>query len=94
MLELHLRTMVVDSHSSVPSLLPNAGQRLSRRWRRCGTPTAGPPSTGLDAGVVPPTDAQLAVVASYDLRDLDDMRKDQGIERFIAGSTGSPQPRR
>lgn len=87
-LELHLRTMVVDSHSSVSSLLPNAGQRLVAALATLWDAEGRPAVDGLDTGVVPPTDAQRAVVASGDLRDLDDMREHQGIERFTAGLDG------
>ena len=80
--------MAVDAHSSLSSLLPNAGQRmiaaLATLWDAEGRPAVD----GLDTGVVRPTDAQRAVVASRDLRDLDDMREHQGIERFTAGLDG------
>ena len=87
-LELNLRTMLVDSHSSVSSLLPNAGQRmvaaLATLWDAEGRPAV----QDLDTGVVPPTEAQRAIVATIDPRDLDDMREHQGIERFTAGVDG------
>ena len=86
--DLSLRTMRVDSHSSVSSLLPNAGQRmvaaLATLWDAEGRPAVA----GLDAGIVPPTDAQRAVVATIDLRTLDDMREHQGIDQFTAGLEG------
>ena len=57
---------------------------LATLWDAEGRPAV----EGLDTGVVPPTDAQRAVVATVDLRDLDDMREHQGIERFTAGLDG------
>jgi acetylornithine deacetylase/succinyl-diaminopimelate desuccinylase-like protein len=87
-LDLSLRTMRVDSHSSVAALLPNAGQRmigaLATFWGADGRPAVA----GLDTGVRPPTDAQRAVVATLDLRELDDLREHQGIDRFTAGVEG------
>jgi acetylornithine deacetylase/succinyl-diaminopimelate desuccinylase-like protein len=87
-LDLSVRTMRVDSHSSVSSLVPNAGQRmvaaLATFWDAQGRPAV----RDLDVGARPPTDAQRATVATMDLRELDDLRDHQGIEAFTAGLEG------
>jgi acetylornithine deacetylase/succinyl-diaminopimelate desuccinylase-like protein len=86
--ELHVRTMRVDSHSSVSRLLPNAGARmvaaLATLWDADGRPVV----EGLDDGVRPPTDAQRATAAATDMRDLDDMLAHQGLAAFIGGIEG------
>jgi acetylornithine deacetylase/succinyl-diaminopimelate desuccinylase-like protein len=86
--------MRLDSHSSVASLLPNAGQRLvaalATLWDADGLPAV----QGLDTGVRPPTDAQRAVVATLDLRELDDLREHQGLAAFNGGIEGLPAAER
>ena len=87
-LELNVRTMRVDSHSSVASLLPNAGQRLvaalATMWDADGRPAV----EALDTGVRPPTPAQLATAAIFDQREFDDLRAHQGLEQFVGGVDG------
>jgi acetylornithine deacetylase/succinyl-diaminopimelate desuccinylase-like protein len=89
-LDLSVRVMRVDSHSSLSPLLPNAGQRmvaaLATLWDAAGRPAV----KGLATGARPPTDAQRAVVATIDLRELDDVREHQGLDAFIGGIEGIP----
>ena len=89
-LDLSVRVMRVDSHSSVSALLPNAGVRmvaaLGTLWDTAGRPAV----RGLDTGVRPPTDAQRAAVAALDLRELDDLREHQGLDGFVGGLEGIP----
>ena len=84
-LDLDLRTMAVDSHSSVSSLLPNAGQRHGRGardavGRRRPAGRRGPRRRRPSARPTPSARSSRR----GDLRDLDDMREHQGIERFTA----------
>ncbi len=92
-LDLNLRTMVVDSHSSVSSLLPNAGQRmiaaLATLWDAEGRPAVD----GLDTGVVPPTDAQRAVVATRTSGTSTTCASTRASNGSPRASTGSPPPR-
>jgi acetylornithine deacetylase/succinyl-diaminopimelate desuccinylase-like protein len=87
-LDLNLRTMSQDAHSSLTVLLPNAGHRmvaaLATLWDTEGRPAV----EGLTARARPPTPAQLATVATTDLRQLDDLRETWAVERFIGGLDG------
>jgi acetylornithine deacetylase/succinyl-diaminopimelate desuccinylase-like protein len=87
-LELIARALAHDAHSSAAMLLPNASTRLvqalATMWDREGRPAVA----GLDAGAREPTEAQLAVIASQRLDDLEDIRTEWGIERFIGGLEG------
>ena len=87
-LELSVRVMRIDSHSSVSALLPNAGVRLVAALATCWDAAGRPAVRGLDTNVRPPTDAQRAVVAQMDLRELDDLREHQGLAAFIGGLEG------
>lgn len=87
--ELFLRTLAHDAHSSLSVVLPNAGHRLvaalATFWDAAGRPAVA----GLDAGKRPPTPAQLAVIGAQDLRDLDDIRADWAVDRFLGGLEGT-----
>lgn len=87
-LELHLRTLAHDAHSSLSVLLPNAGHRmvqaLATFWDAHGRPAV----EGLDVGKRPPTPAQLATIAAMDLQELEDIRADWQVERFLGGLDG------
>ena len=87
-LELHLRTMTQDAHSSLSVLLPNAGHRLVQALATLWDPGGRPAVEGLDAGKRPPTAAQRATLARMDLRELDDIRAEWGVERFLGGLDG------
>lgn len=86
--ELRVRTMRVDSHSSVSSLLPNAGVRLIAALATCWDAGGRPAVDGIRVGVRPPTAAQRAIVATMDLRELDDLRGHQGLAAFVGGVDG------
>ena len=87
---LELRTMRADSHSSVASLLPNAGQRLIAALATFWDADGRPAVRDLDIGVRPPSEAQRATVATLDLRELDDILAHQAITRFTGGIEGLP----
>jgi acetylornithine deacetylase/succinyl-diaminopimelate desuccinylase-like protein len=87
-LDLHLRTMRVDSHSSISNLVPNAAQRMAAALATCWDAEGRPAIRGLSTGARTPTDAQRATVATMDLRELDDIREHQAIEAFTAGLEG------
>lgn len=87
-LELVARTIAHDAHSSLAMVLPSAAVRMAQvlatLWDRHGLPAI----EGLDAGALPPTPAQLAIVDAMPLRELDDLRGEFGVERFLAGRDG------
>ncbi len=88
-IDLHLRTMAHDAHSSLSVVLPNAGHRLvgalATFWDKDGRPAID----GLDAGKLPPTTAQLATIARMDLQDLEDIRADWRVDTFLGGLDGT-----
>jgi len=87
-LELTVRTIAYDAHSSVANIVPNAAVRMAQAlatlWDRDGLPAVA----GLDEGVVAPTPAQLAVLADVPDADTDDLLAVYGIERFLGGRHG------
>lgn len=87
-IELHLRTMAQDAHSSLSVLLPNAGHRLVRALATFWDADGRPAVAGLDAGKRPITDAQREVLARLDLRELDDIRAEWGVSRFLGDLDG------
>ncbi len=60
----------------------------SRRSRPSGTPMACPPSAGSTRGSARRPTPSAPVVATLDLRELDDLRDHQGLTAFIAGIEG------
>jgi len=88
-LELHLRTLAHDAHSSVSVLLPNAGHRMVQALATFWDADGRPAIEGLDAGKRAPTPAQLASLATLDLRQLEDIRTDWGVDRFLGGLDGA-----
>ena len=87
-LDLRLRTMSHDAHSSLGVLLPNAGHRLVHALATFWDADGHPAIRGLDAGKRPPTEDQLAAIRSQDLATLDDLRRDWGVQRFLGGLDG------
>ncbi len=87
-LELRLRTLAHDAHSSLSVVLPNAGQRmvlaLATLWDEEGRPVV----EGLEAGKRAPREDQLAATRSMDLATLDDLRRDFGVRRFVGDIDG------
>lgn len=87
-LELVLRTIAHDAHSSLSVVLPNAAHRLVQALATLWDAEGRPAVHGLDAGKRPPTPDQLAAIRTMDLAALDDLRKDFGVSRFVAGLDG------
>jgi acetylornithine deacetylase/succinyl-diaminopimelate desuccinylase-like protein len=87
-IELNLRTMTQDAHSSLSVVLPNAGHRLVQALATFWDDEGRPAVAGLDAGKRPPTPAQRETLARMDLRELDDIRAEWGVERFLGGLDG------
>jgi acetylornithine deacetylase/succinyl-diaminopimelate desuccinylase-like protein len=87
-IDLSVRTMAHDAHSSLTVVLPNAAHRMIAALATFWGPDGRPAVAGLDAGKRPPTDAQRAAIAASDLQELDDIRADWGVERFNAGLEG------
>lgn len=87
-IELIVRTIAYDAHSSVAMLLPNAAARLVTALASLYGPDGLPTFAGLDSGVLPPTDAQLDVVRALPLDDLADLKRLFGVATFLAGREG------
>jgi len=87
-MELICRTIAYDAHSSLSNVLPSATIRLVRAlatfWDDEGVPTID----GLDTGVRPATEEQLAILGRIPDEDIDDLRGVFGIPRFVAGRSG------
>jgi acetylornithine deacetylase/succinyl-diaminopimelate desuccinylase-like protein len=88
--ELVVRTLAHDAHSSLSVVLPNAGHRLIAALATFWDADGRPAIPGLDAGKLPPTPAQLAVIAAQDQQDLADIRADWAVDRFLGGLDGIP----
>ena len=87
-LELSVRTLAYDAHSSMSNLVPNAAVRIAKALATLWDDTGLPAVAGLDEGVRPPTPAQLAVLADVPDSDVDDLLAVYGIERFVGGRQG------
>ncbi len=88
-IELLVRTLTHDAHSSLSVLLPNAGHRLVQALATFWDTAGRPAIEGLDAGKRPPTSAQLAAIAAMDLQDLADIREEWQLETFVGGLDGT-----
>jgi acetylornithine deacetylase/succinyl-diaminopimelate desuccinylase-like protein len=86
--ELRVRTMAHDAHSSLTVILPNAGHRLVAALATFWDAEGRPAIEGLDVGKRPPTEAQLATIAAQDLQELEDIKADWAVDRFLAGLDG------
>jgi acetylornithine deacetylase/succinyl-diaminopimelate desuccinylase-like protein len=86
--ELRVRTMAYDAHSSLSVVLPNAGHRLVRALATFWDADGRPAIAGLDVGKRAPTAAQLATIAAMDLGELEDIRRDWEVDRFLGGLDG------
>jgi acetylornithine deacetylase/succinyl-diaminopimelate desuccinylase-like protein len=90
MVELDMRcaTLAYDAHSSLANLLPSATIRLVRALATFWDDDGVPAVEGLDAGALAPTPAQFATIDAYPLEELEDLRKEFRVERFVAGRAG------
>lgn len=87
-LELNLRTMAHDAHSSLSVVLPNAGHRMVQALATFWDADGRPAIDGLDAGKRAPSQAQRDALAALDLGQLDDIRADWQVDRFLGGLDG------
>jgi acetylornithine deacetylase/succinyl-diaminopimelate desuccinylase-like protein len=86
--ELIARTISHDAHSSLSMVLPSAAIRMVRALASLYDERGLPAIEGLDAGARPPTAAQLAVVDAQPVEQLDDLRHEFEVERFLGGRDG------
>jgi acetylornithine deacetylase/succinyl-diaminopimelate desuccinylase-like protein len=86
--ELVVRTMAHDAHSSLSVVLPNAGQRLVAALATFWDAEGRPAIDGLDAGALPPTEVQRETIAAIDLQELEDIKADWAVDRFLGGLDG------
>ncbi|MDP9235964.1 MAG: M20/M25/M40 family metallo-hydrolase [Chloroflexota bacterium] len=86
--ELVVKSIAYDAHSSLATVLPSAPVRLIQAlatfWDEAGRPVID----DLDAGLLPPTLAQLALVDATPTEDLEDLRREFAVDRFVGGIDG------
>ncbi len=87
-LELSLRTLAHDAHSSLAVVLPNAGHRMVQALATLWDADGRPAVAGLDVGARSITPAQRAVLERLDLGELDEIRGEWGVSRFLGGLDG------
>lgn len=88
-LELVCRTIAYDAHSSMATVLPSAPVRLAQALASMYDAAGMPAVEGLDAGIVPPTPIQLAIVDATPLSVVEDARREYGVESLIGGLDGT-----
>jgi acetylornithine deacetylase/succinyl-diaminopimelate desuccinylase-like protein len=86
--ELNLRTLAFDGHSSLAALLPNAALRMNQAISSLFDAEGRPVFAGLRDGVVPPTPEQLALVDALPDELLDMLLHAFKLDRFVAGRSG------
>lgn len=87
-LELVCRTIAYDAHSSLAMVLPSASVRLAQALSSMYRADGSPAVAGLDAGIRPPTAAQLAIVDATPAGIVDDLRKEYGTAILVGGLDG------
>jgi acetylornithine deacetylase/succinyl-diaminopimelate desuccinylase-like protein len=87
-LELAVRTIEYDAHSSMSNLVPNAAVRMAQALATLWDDDGLPAVDGLRTGALAPTPAQLAVLADVPDDDTDDLLGVYGIDRFLGGRRG------
>ncbi len=87
-LELICRTIAYDAHSSMATVLPSAPVRLAQALASCYHADGTPAVAGLDAGIVPPTAAQLAIVDATPPDVVDEIRREYKVDALIGGLDG------
>jgi acetylornithine deacetylase/succinyl-diaminopimelate desuccinylase-like protein len=88
-IELVCRTIAYDAHSSVATIVPSAPVRLSQALSSMYDTDGFPAVPGLDAGIVPPSAAQLAIVDATPLDVVDEIREEYGVKRLLGGLDGT-----
>ena len=87
--ELVCRTIAYDAHSSLATVLPSASVRMSQALASMYHADGTPAVDGLDAGVLPPTPAQLAIIDATPVEVIADLRTEFQTERLIGGLDGT-----
>ena len=88
LLNLTVRTLAYDAHSSGSMLLPNAAVRMAQAISSLVDADGLPAVPGLNVGALAPTAAQLAVVDAQPLDELAELKRSFAIDRFLAGRDG------
>jgi acetylornithine deacetylase/succinyl-diaminopimelate desuccinylase-like protein len=88
MVELSVRTLTKDVHSSAATLFPNAAARMSAALATLVASDGEPIWAGLNTGRVPLSEAARSLARAQPLDWLDDYRREWGISRFVAGLDG------
>jgi acetylornithine deacetylase/succinyl-diaminopimelate desuccinylase-like protein len=91
--ELILRTIAYDGHSSLAALLPNAAVRMSQAIASLFDTEGRPSFAGLRDHVLPSTPEQLALVDAVPDDLLDMLQHAFEIDRFVGGRAGSEAKR-
>jgi acetylornithine deacetylase/succinyl-diaminopimelate desuccinylase-like protein len=86
--EFVCRTIAYDAHSSMATVLPSAPVRLAQALASCYRADGTPAVAGLDAGIVPPTAAQLAIVDATPLDVVGEIRREYRVDALIGGLDG------
>ncbi len=87
--ELICRTIAYDAHSSMATILPSAPVRLAQALASMYHADGIPAVAGIEAGIMPPTAAQLAIVDAIPLEVVDDLRQEFGTDVLIGGLDGN-----
>ena len=91
--ELVCRTIAYDAHSSAATILPSAPVRLAQALASMYDEDGFPSVPGIDAGIIPPSEAQLAIVDEVPLDVVDEFRQEFGVTRLLGGLDGVDAPR-
>jgi acetylornithine deacetylase/succinyl-diaminopimelate desuccinylase-like protein len=86
--ELIVRTIGHDAHSSLAMVLPSAAVRMIQALATLLDGRGLPAVEGLGEGVVDPTPAQLAIVDAEPPEQLDDLRHEFEVTSFLGGRDG------
>ncbi len=88
-IELVCRTIAYDAHSSAATVLPSAPVRLAQALASMYDTDGFPTLPGIDAGIVPPTPAQLAICDAVPLDAVEEIRQEYGVPRLLGGLDGT-----
>jgi acetylornithine deacetylase/succinyl-diaminopimelate desuccinylase-like protein len=89
MVELHVRTLSKDIHSSAATIFPNAAARMAAALATLVAADGEPIWAGLQTGRLPLTEAARDSARGQPLEWLDDYRNEFGFSRFVGGLDGA-----
>ncbi|HEX5039625.1 MAG TPA: M20/M25/M40 family metallo-hydrolase [Candidatus Limnocylindria bacterium] len=89
MIELSVRTLSKEIHSSAATLFPNAAARMAAALGTLVAPDGQPTWEGLQTGRLPLSDAARESARSWPLEWLEDYRSQFGFQRFVGGLDGA-----